>query len=231
MGLTPSTADAILAAGVDVITSGNHIWDKREIYPYLESNDRVLRPHNYGTHQVPGRGMGRLPRARWQRPRGDQPAGPNVHAADREPVHRRRRAARRGFGAAASGPPRRFPLRADIREERPRAVSRRQGQRRRRYTHARCDGRRADPPRRHRLSDRSRDDRSGVERDRVQPEDRVAAVPERPADAVRGGGGDGGPQRAAGRYRPGDGPSAAAGADPAASSSSNGGGRIPEAAA
>ena len=58
MGLTPSTADAILGAGVDVITSGNHIWDKREIYPYLESNDRVLRPHNYGTHQVPGRGWG-----------------------------------------------------------------------------------------------------------------------------------------------------------------------------
>jgi metallophosphoesterase (TIGR00282 family) len=58
MGLTPSTADAMLAAGVDVITSGNHIWDKREIYPYLDSNDRVLRPHNYGTHDVPGRGFG-----------------------------------------------------------------------------------------------------------------------------------------------------------------------------
>ena len=58
MGLTPSTADAILASGVDVITSGNHIWDKREIYPYLESNDRVLRPLNYGTHDVPGRGWG-----------------------------------------------------------------------------------------------------------------------------------------------------------------------------
>jgi hypothetical protein len=58
MGLTPSTADAILAAGVDVITSGNHIWDKREIYPYLESTDRVLRPLNYGTHEVPGRGWG-----------------------------------------------------------------------------------------------------------------------------------------------------------------------------
>jgi 2',3'-cyclic-nucleotide 2'-phosphodiesterase len=56
MGLTPSTADAILAAGVDVITSGNHIWDKREIYPYLESSDRVLRPLNYGTTGVPGRG-------------------------------------------------------------------------------------------------------------------------------------------------------------------------------
>jgi metallophosphoesterase (TIGR00282 family) len=58
MGLTPSTADALLAAGVDVITSGNHIWDKREIYPYLETSERVLRPHNYGTNDVPGRGWG-----------------------------------------------------------------------------------------------------------------------------------------------------------------------------
>jgi len=58
MGLTPSTAEALLAAGVDVITSGNHIWDKREIYPFLDANDRVLRPFNYGTHNVPGRGWG-----------------------------------------------------------------------------------------------------------------------------------------------------------------------------
>jgi 2',3'-cyclic-nucleotide 2'-phosphodiesterase len=58
MGLTPATADTLLAAGVDVITSGNHIWDKREIYPYLETTDRVLRPHNYGTRDVPGRGWG-----------------------------------------------------------------------------------------------------------------------------------------------------------------------------
>ncbi len=58
MGLTPSTAEALFAAGVDVITSGNHIWDKREIYPFLDSSDRVLRPLNYGTHEVPGRGWG-----------------------------------------------------------------------------------------------------------------------------------------------------------------------------
>jgi metallophosphoesterase (TIGR00282 family) len=58
MGLTPSIADALLAAGIDVITSGNHIWDKREIYDYLERSDRVLRPLNYGTHDVPGRGWG-----------------------------------------------------------------------------------------------------------------------------------------------------------------------------
>ncbi len=58
MGLTQSTAEALFDAGVDVITSGNHIWDKREIYPYLESSERVLRPLNYGTHEVPGRGWG-----------------------------------------------------------------------------------------------------------------------------------------------------------------------------
>jgi metallophosphoesterase (TIGR00282 family) len=58
MGLTVSTAEALFHAGVDVITSGNHIWDKREIYPYLESSERVLRPLNYGTTDVPGRGWG-----------------------------------------------------------------------------------------------------------------------------------------------------------------------------
>ena len=58
MGLTGSTADSILASGVDVITSGNHIWDKREIYAFLDESDRVLRPLNYGTHGVPGRGWG-----------------------------------------------------------------------------------------------------------------------------------------------------------------------------
>ncbi len=58
MGLTAATAESLLAAGVDVITSGNHIWDKREIYPFLDTTDRVLRPHNYGTTGVPGRGWG-----------------------------------------------------------------------------------------------------------------------------------------------------------------------------
>jgi 2',3'-cyclic-nucleotide 2'-phosphodiesterase len=58
MGLTPATAEILLESGVDVITSGNHIWDKREIYPYLDQSERVLRPLNYGTHDVPGRGWG-----------------------------------------------------------------------------------------------------------------------------------------------------------------------------
>jgi 2',3'-cyclic-nucleotide 2'-phosphodiesterase len=58
IGLTISTAEALLAHGVDVITSGNHIWDKREMYEELERNDRILRPLNYGTRGVPGRGWG-----------------------------------------------------------------------------------------------------------------------------------------------------------------------------
>jgi len=58
MGLTASTAAGLFRTGVDVITSGNHIWDKREIYAELERDERILRPINYGTNGVPGRGWG-----------------------------------------------------------------------------------------------------------------------------------------------------------------------------
>ena len=55
MGLTPSLAEELLRSGIDVITSGNHIWDKREIYDYLDGDRPVLRPLNY-PHDAPGRG-------------------------------------------------------------------------------------------------------------------------------------------------------------------------------
>ncbi len=58
MGLTAATARMVLEAGVDVITSGNHIWDKREIYAELDREPRILRPLNYGEVGVPGRGWG-----------------------------------------------------------------------------------------------------------------------------------------------------------------------------
>jgi metallophosphoesterase (TIGR00282 family) len=54
-GLTPSLAEGLLETGVDVITSGNHIWDKREIYEYLDTDVPVLRPANY-PDTAPGRG-------------------------------------------------------------------------------------------------------------------------------------------------------------------------------
>jgi 2',3'-cyclic-nucleotide 2'-phosphodiesterase len=56
-GLTAQTAEEMFSAGVDFITSGNHILDKREFRPYLESTDRVIRPVNYPPN-VPGRGIG-----------------------------------------------------------------------------------------------------------------------------------------------------------------------------
>ena len=57
VGITPDQADQILDAGADVITMGNHTWSKREIVPYMDACDRILRPMNYAP-QVPGRGWG-----------------------------------------------------------------------------------------------------------------------------------------------------------------------------
>src|SRR4051794_6686089 len=55
-GVTPNIADELFDWGVDVLTSGNHIWDKREIMPYLDKNRRLLRPANYPPGN-PGSGM------------------------------------------------------------------------------------------------------------------------------------------------------------------------------
>ncbi|HEX78717.1 MAG TPA: TIGR00282 family metallophosphoesterase [Dehalococcoidia bacterium] len=55
IGLTPATAEELLEAGVDVITSGNHIWAQKDIIPCLDGKMPVLRPLNYPPG-VPGRG-------------------------------------------------------------------------------------------------------------------------------------------------------------------------------
>jgi 2',3'-cyclic-nucleotide 2'-phosphodiesterase len=55
IGITEKTATAIFDAGVDVITSGNHVYRHREAYEYLDRDDRVIRPANY-PHANPGRG-------------------------------------------------------------------------------------------------------------------------------------------------------------------------------
>jgi len=46
-GLTADLLNRIIAAGADLVTSGNHIWEKREFWPTLDSEERVLRPLNY----------------------------------------------------------------------------------------------------------------------------------------------------------------------------------------
>jgi len=65
-GLTSKTAEEILSAGVDVVTSGDHVWDQKEVMTLLPNEPRVLRPLNYpqgtighGTHvfKVSGKGL------------------------------------------------------------------------------------------------------------------------------------------------------------------------------
>jgi metallophosphoesterase (TIGR00282 family) len=55
LGITPKIADELLSSGVDVITLGNHTYHRREIYPYLDTQPRILRPANFLRSQ-PGRG-------------------------------------------------------------------------------------------------------------------------------------------------------------------------------
>jgi metallophosphoesterase (TIGR00282 family) len=54
-GVTGDIADTILSYGVDVMTSGNHIWDKKEVLDYIPRQPKLLRPANYPAG-VPGRG-------------------------------------------------------------------------------------------------------------------------------------------------------------------------------
>ena len=54
-GITPAIAEELFALGLDVLTSGNHVWDKREIYDYLDRQPRLLRPANYP--EGPGSGV------------------------------------------------------------------------------------------------------------------------------------------------------------------------------
>ena len=57
VGLTPQQAEDILDAGADVITLGNHSFNRREIVSYLDDCSQILRPANYAP-QTPGRGYG-----------------------------------------------------------------------------------------------------------------------------------------------------------------------------
>ncbi len=57
MGITPQIALELMDEGVDVLTTGNHIWAKKEIIPFLDEERRILRPANYPAG-APGKGRG-----------------------------------------------------------------------------------------------------------------------------------------------------------------------------
>ena len=176
----------MLAAGVDVITSGNHIWDKREIYPYLETSERVLRPLNYGTHEVPGRGWGT-----YQALDGTDIAVINLQGRTyMQPIENPFTDADRLLDEASEPlpPVRLVDFHCELTSEKNALglyldgrVSVVVG-----HAHPRRHRRRADPAQRHGLPDRPRHDRPGLERHRLRPADRPAALHQRAADALRG---------------------------------------------
>jgi len=55
-GITPNISDALFEVGVDVISTGNHVWDRREIIPYIAKKDNLLKPNNL-TNQSAGQGF------------------------------------------------------------------------------------------------------------------------------------------------------------------------------
>ena len=55
-GIRPAHAEALLAAGADVITTGNHVWKQRDAYRYLDEQPRIVRPYNFLATN-PGRGV------------------------------------------------------------------------------------------------------------------------------------------------------------------------------
>jgi 2',3'-cyclic-nucleotide 2'-phosphodiesterase len=55
-GITPQIAEDLLQDEIDILTTGNHIWDKKAIIPFLAEQPRLLRPHNYPA-TVPGTGV------------------------------------------------------------------------------------------------------------------------------------------------------------------------------
>jgi metallophosphoesterase (TIGR00282 family) len=55
-GITPSVGEELLGLGIDLLTTGNHVWDKKEAEGYVAKESRVLRPANY-PEEAPGAGV------------------------------------------------------------------------------------------------------------------------------------------------------------------------------
>ena len=54
-GITEDICQTFFSSGIDCITTGNHVWDQRELLEYIKGEDRLLRPINY-PNETPGKG-------------------------------------------------------------------------------------------------------------------------------------------------------------------------------
>lgn len=81
MGVDVKSAEELFSAGAHVLTSGNHIWKKKEIYSYLETHPNLIRPANY-PGGAPGRGW-----AEWQSDKGQRALVINLQGRVFMPSH------------------------------------------------------------------------------------------------------------------------------------------------
>ena len=158
-GITPKITIDLLRAGVSVITTGDHIWDQKEIISFIDTEPRLLRPVNYPAG-APGHGSivletakGKVGVINVQMRTFMQPILENPFPAVEAAVAAMR--------AADAGDFRRCAWRNDQRENRDWPLSRRESFGRHRHPHARANRRRTDFPRRHRFPLRCRDVRPG----------------------------------------------------------------------
>lgn len=56
-GILPDSARKIFESGVDIITNGNHTFRRKEIFTFLNENERIIRPYNYPSDKTPGKGI------------------------------------------------------------------------------------------------------------------------------------------------------------------------------
>ena len=200
---SPATSPtSLFGYGIDVMTSGNHVWDKKEVLDYIPRQPKLLRPANFPAG-VPGRGA-YLGRTRTGEPVGvvnvmgrvfmtplDDPFA--VVLQEIEALRAKTRVIIVDFHAEATSE----KVAMGVAPRRPR-------DRRPRHAHPRADGRRAHPAQRHGLPDRRRHDRPARLDHRRHRRGRARPVPQRHAGEVRGGQRPWPAERGRDHRRPGD---------------------------
>ncbi len=157
-GITREIGEAIAGCGVDVMTTGNHVWDKKEALDYVGAEPRLLRPANYPPG-APGRGS-LLARTADGRGVGVINLMGRVFMTALDDPFAVAAARARGVRRAHARHHRGLPRRGHLREDGDGLASRRQGERRDRHAHARADRRRAGAAEGHRVPDRRGHDRA-----------------------------------------------------------------------
>ncbi len=100
-GITPRLAEELFASGIEVLTGGNHIWDRKEIFDFFPHEPRLIRPANFPSG-APGSGLYCRPREKWRWLRSAESAGPHVHDAARRSLSHRRARTRQDSGRCES---------------------------------------------------------------------------------------------------------------------------------